>query len=267
MENKPPKLPFRSGGLLVQNVYVPFPEQKFSEADVDTLKRKLSNLPRNKDEQIASFQSYLKKRWTTKRITSFCRPETRRVNLFPSLVASAETWRGELYSNQQFPLGKVSWCANVRNGMPRTYSVKVSSSGSEKSNWILETTEPSLASVSDEDFTKWRIEQTLRLALWMYQQTHKGEDLPPSLALFERAWQFGLWERGRIDWRLTRKDPGGVDLSTSTKTGHSLTARLAEDGSINSVLVDEKYDAAWNKAVKEASSNIDALNGTAASGK
>jgi hypothetical protein len=74
----------------------------------------------------AAFTKSLEQRWSLEAIRKFCIPERRHDEAYQNLVAMAETWEGQLYSEKKTGFDKIFWYATVKSGRVTTYSLNVS---------------------------------------------------------------------------------------------------------------------------------------------
>jgi hypothetical protein len=237
--------------LYMQRFSSPFPNQKFSEADLERLREKMKSLNDESQRCKDALQSYLEHRWSIGRIRDFCRPETRYPPGEQNLVYySGKTFEGQLYPEAEAEIGQVTWYANVYDGVPDGYSVNVRRGNSR---WNLEISSPSLKQFSEDDFVKLRVARTLTSCLRNYDLTH------PGIRSGKMYTHYRLWP-SRGDDLIRDQGHRVFAYRHIFPDARILTVGLDKKLSISSIKIDGKDDELWNKAYAEANKNIDALH-------
>jgi hypothetical protein len=230
----------------------PFPEQKYSAAEVKELTAKFKVSSAYLKQMKSDLQKYIECRWSKERIKQFCQPQTRLLPHVPDFLQDSQegTLKGRLYPETEQELGKVSWSCNIEAGMPVGYEVDVDRG--KHQFWILEIACPSILSFTDTDLTKNILAQKLRNGwltfVFLQSKTKRvnGNELstggPVSLT------------------KLIRNDKGLITgFEASLQRDQTLTADSSDHLDISNVLVDGKPNAFWNDICAQESQNMDKL--------
>jgi len=239
------------------NVTTPFPGNKFDDADVEGLRRKLKKVVENNSKLRAILQKYLEERWTAERIKTFCQPERRIVHPFMDVLQTEPfTLEGQLYPELSTEIGDIRWYCGVNDNVPVLYSISVRRKAvlgdSERPDiWNLEASFPGFNKWSDDEFVLYLVSSTLSECASNYERVN-GKVAGSSL--YSQASQV-------TNKQLIRDQDGRLRAySCSLHDGKNLIAELDQNLSIKSILVNGKLDKDWTQALAQASPNIDKLN-------
>lgn len=250
---------FDGGKYHLYEPRAPFPSQKFTAADLKSLRAKFPAATRRHTEVRLAVEEYLKNRWTRSRIKDFCRPENR-IHSFPQNLVphSTLTLHGKLYPELEDEVGIISWYCDVNDDIPHAFSLcatrKTRKPGRKYADcWFIELGYPTLKSFTDDDFLTYRIARTLYWATWAYDIVHK---LDGSSSL-NAKWS----NHAEFDPRFSRSDLSKLTSVTfKLKDRQKLKVCLNDSLEISNIQIDGRDSSDWMRALAESERNIDAIN-------
>lgn len=226
------------------------------QSDVDrlALERKMAKIQASSKLQQEKMRIFLRETWTPRRIMEYCRPETQRIPSYPTLQKSPYSWEGELYSNRECSLGKVTWLAHLSDGVPLYCCIQVL--GTSGTVWNLGTFGDQFhyRRFSDDDFLKARIARTLGLSMVLFRRANKL----PSFSSYPRY----DWDTlaALADAKLIRDSRNKIiRYETLTNSGTKIEATLNKNAEISEVKIAGKRSIDWENALKDFVSNLKVL--------
>jgi hypothetical protein len=201
-------------------------------------------------EDLAS--DYFNNRWTLKRVTSYCRPETKLPACMQDRhrllwLSNAEVGVFDFPFSNAF--GNVNWKFGFRRGEPRKACVYA-----QDGAWLLEYATPQFGKYSDDDLLIHLVSDAVFLALRKYELAHADT--------LDQKWSIRS-KSPEPHERLIRNGDGKiVAFNSQLSDGRTLTVTLDEALEIQSILVDGKLDDCWNRAYLESDKSLELLDGT-----
>ncbi len=240
--------------ITICNIHAPFPFQIFNIVDEHRLAEKLG---RQRQEMISALRKYVKNYWTIKRISDFCRLESRGLSEEDNRTPYPDQQFLCLSSQQRtlFPeasgqIGHVFCSAIVKRGTPILFRIMVVKG---KDVWLPSWRSPTLAPIDEDEFIVDRLDKTLIHSLNHYRTAHDNS-AGGHASLFSREIEdeYPSSQTEHIVRDQTSKVTAFVWVGRDL---HQMKAELDDALNIKAILKDGLPDPVWEKIYEETKSN------------